>query len=134
MLPIPPQGGRVLGIGVDLTECDRIAAILERQGEAFLRKVFTQEEQAYCLRQSNPAPGLAARFAAKEAVSKCFGTGIGEKLDWLSIEVCKGPAEEPFIRLHGKGLDLLRSVGGSGILLSLSHTRQLAIAAAVLYA
>lgn len=133
MLPLPPSGGRVLGIGIDLVECDRVAGILQRQKAAFLRKVYTVGESTYCLAQQNPAPSLAARFAAKEAVAKCFGTGIGEHLDWLSIEVIKGPLEEPLIQLHGKGLALLRQCAASGVLISLTHTRSLAMAAAVLY-
>jgi holo-[acyl-carrier protein] synthase len=127
-----PEGGIVRGVGTDLIECERIAKVLERQKERFLDRVFTRDEQAYCMRMKNPVPHMAARFAAKEAVSKCFTTGIGESLGWKSIEVVKGEREEPIVRLDEQGLALLKQVGGNDILLSLSHTENYGLAFAVL--
>jgi holo-[acyl-carrier protein] synthase len=127
-----PEGGIVRGVGTDLIECERIAKVLERQKERFLDRVFTRDEQAYCMRMKNPVPHMAARFAAKEAVSKCFTTGIGESLGWKSIEVVKGEREEPIVRLDEQGLALLKQVGGKDILLSLSHTENYGLAFAVL--
>ena len=75
-----PEGGIVRGVGTDIIECERIAKVFDRQKDRFLKRVYTEGEQDYCLKMKNPVPHLAARFAAKEAVSKCFTTGIGESL------------------------------------------------------
>ena len=127
-----PKGGMVRGIGTDLIECARIGRVLERQQERFLARVFTEGEQAYCLKMKNPVPHLAARFAAKEAVSKCFTTGIGETLGWRSIEVIKGERDEPYIRLDDRGKALLQKLGGTEVLITLSHTEHYGLAVAVL--
>jgi holo-[acyl-carrier protein] synthase len=127
-----PEGGIVRGVGTDIIECSRIAGVLERQGERFLKRVFTEGERAYCLRMKNPVPHLAARFAAKEAVSKCFTTGIGESLGWQSIEVVKGEREEPLVRLDQRGLALLKVLGANDVLISLSHTDTYGLAFAVM--
>jgi len=117
-----PNGGVVIGMGADLIECSRVARVYERQRERFLERVFTERERAYCLQMRNPIPHLAARFAAKEAVSKAFTTGIGAELGWKSIEVIKGSRDQPLIQLDEKGQALLRAVGGTEILITLSHT------------
>lgn len=126
-----PAGGVVIGIGTDLIECDRVGRVYERQQERFLERVFTEAERDYCLLMRNPVPHLAARFAAKEAVSKAFSTGIGAELGWKSIEVLKGERGQPLIRLDEQGQALLRAVGGSGVLISLSHSRNYAQAVAL---
>ena len=117
-----PPGGKVRGLGTDLIECARIARVLERQGERFLRRVYTPGERAYCEKMRNPTPFFAARFAAKEAVAKAFTTGIGPYLGWKSIEVVKGPREEPHIRLDERGEALLQHLGASRVLITLAHT------------
>lgn len=127
-----PAGGAVRSVGTDMIECERIQRVYERQRDRFLKRVFTPGEQDYCLGMKNPIPHLAARFAAKEAVSKCFTTGIGEALGWKSVEVVKGAREEPLVRLDERGLALLESLGAETVLLSLSHTAHHAIAVAVL--
>ncbi|MFP4281320.1 MAG: holo-ACP synthase [Verrucomicrobiota bacterium] len=129
-----PAGGIVRGIGIDLIETERIEGVWKRQQERFLNRVFTAGEQAYCLKMKNPVPHLAARFAAKEAVSKAFTTGIGKRLGWKSIEVVKGEREQPLIRLDAQGQALLAAVGGSEVLVSLSHTAHYGQAVAVLVA
>lgn len=129
-----PEGGTVRGVGTDIIECSRIARVLERQGERFLKRVYTQGEQDYCMQMKNPVPHLAARFAAKEAVSKCFTTGIGSALGWKSIEVLKGEREEPLIQLDEKGSKLLEELGGTDVLVSLSHTENYGLAFAVIVA
>jgi holo-[acyl-carrier protein] synthase len=134
MLPPLPPGGRLLALGCDVIEVSRVAGVRERQGARFLDRVFTPEEQAYCLGHRDPGPFLAARFAAKEAVSKCFGTGIGAELGWKSIAVAHGSRGEPVIRLDEKGAALLRLRGASGVLVSLSHTGTVAMAVAALVA
>lgn len=130
-LSLPP-GGILLGLGADLVDVARIQGVLERQGERFLNRVFTDEERAYCFQMKVPYPHLAARFAAKEAVSKAFTTGIGAELGWRSISVYHGDRREPLVRLDEKGLQLLKEVGASRVLLTLSHTPTAALAVAAL--
>lgn len=132
MAIVLPEGGHVIGVGTDIIECQRIEKVFSRQGERFLQRVFTELEREYCLKMKNPVPHLAARFAAKEAVSKCFTTGIGLSLGWNTIEIYKGEREEPYVRLFEKGLDLLREVGGKEVLISLSHTENYGLAFAAL--
>lgn len=127
-----PAGGTVRGVGVDLIECARLQSALERHGERFLQRVFTAGERAYCLGMKNPVPHLAARFAAKEAVAKCFTTGIGAELGWLSIEVVKGSREQPLIQLDAAGTHLLHSIGCRDVLISLAHTVHYGMAYALL--
>ena len=129
-----PEGGIVRGVGTDLIECERIAKVFDRQKDRFLKRVYTEGEEAYCMKMKNPIPHLAARFAAKEAVSKCFTTGIGKSLGWKSIEVIKGEREEPIIRLDEKGQALLEQLGCKDVLVSLAHTEIYGTAYAVIVA
>lgn len=131
MIDLPP-GGILLGLGCDLIEVERIRGVLERQGERFLSRVFTDEERAYCDGMKHPHKHYAARFAAKEAVSKCFTTGIGAELGWKSVSVYHGSRHEPLVRLDDKAASLLQAVGGSHVLVSLSHTESAAMAVAAI--
>lgn len=124
--------GHVLGLGCDLCDVARIRAVWERQGERFLAMTFTDGERAYCLRMRDPAPFLAARFAAKEAVSKAFGTGIGEELGWKSIEVTHDERGAPVVKLDAGGEALLAARGATGVMLTLTHTDTMAMAVAAL--
>src|SRR5919109_2353653 len=112
----------VIGIGVDLVECARIERSLDRFGEKFLRRVFTQGEIEYSMSMKFPARHLAARFAAKEAVSKAFGTGIGKAMGWRNIDVHKKESGEPFLVLHGCADKLAAKRGVTSVLITLSHT------------
>ncbi len=125
-------GGPVIGIGCDLVEVERIGQVIERHGDRFLDKTFTDEERAYCATLKFPQKHYAARWAAKEAVAKAFTTGIGEHLDWTSISVYHGERQEPLVRLDQKGRKLLSEVGGAGVLISLSHTEMHAMAFATI--
>jgi len=125
--------GNVLGLGCDLCEVARVRGVWERQGERFLDYTFTPGERAYCLGMRDPAPFLAARFAAKEAVAKAFGTGIGAELGWKSIEVVHGERGEPLVRFDAQGQALLAARGAAGVMLTLSHTDTMAMAVAVLH-
>jgi holo-[acyl-carrier protein] synthase len=129
-LQLPP-GGIVLGIGCDLIEVQRIHDVIARSGERFLARVFTDEERAYCATKAHPHKHLAARWAAKEAVSKCFTTGIGAELGWKSVSIYHGERHEPLVRLDERGLALLQSVGGTSVQVTLSHTEATAMAVAV---
>ena len=122
----------VIGVGVDLVECSRIQHSLDRFGERFLHRVFTDGEIAYSNSMKFPARHLAARFAAKEAVSKAFGTGIGKSMGWRDIDVQKKQSGEPFLVLTGGAEALARERGMTNALITLSHTDQHAVAMIVL--
>src|SRR5438034_10101571 len=93
----------ILGIGIDIIEVARISASYERFGERFLNRILLPNEIAYCLSYRQPAPFLAARFAAKEAISKAFGTGIGAQLGWRDTAVGRKQSGEPVgIRPEGR--------------------------------
>lgn len=126
--------GHVLGIGCDLCDVARVRGVWERQGERFLDYTFTAAERVYCLRMPDPAPFLAARFAAKEAVAKAFGTGIGAELGWKSIEVIHDERGAPGVKFDALGEALLAARGAAGVLLTLSHTDTTAMAVAALVA
>ena len=127
-----PPGGVLVGLGADLVDVARIAGVRERQGERFLHRVYTDEELAYCMGMKHPDKHLAARFAAKEAVSKAFTTGIGAELGWKSVSVYHGERHEPLVRFDEKGAALLAQVGGTHVLLTLSHTDTAAMAVAAI--
>jgi holo-[acyl-carrier protein] synthase len=130
-LQLPP-GGILTGLGCDLIEVQRIRDVLDRHGDRFLDRVFTEEERAYCFSMAHPHKHLAARWAAKEAVSKCFTTGMGGELGWKSVSIYHGVRDEPLVRLDEKGLALLRHVGATHVLVSLSHTETSAMAVSAL--
>ena len=130
--PTLPAGGVLIGLGADLIEVERVRGVLERQGERFLARVFTEEERAYCAGMAHPFKHYAARFAAKEAVSKCFGTGIGAELGWKSVSIYHGERHQPLVRLDELGAALLRRVGATHVHVTLSHTETMALAVAAL--
>ena len=122
----------ILGTGVDIIEVTRIRGSYEKFGERFINRVLRPDEIRYCLSHRDPAPFLAARFAAKEAVSKAFGTGIGGRLGWQDLEVARKDSGEPYVILHDQGLVLLAERGATHVHLTLSHTNQHAVAVAML--
>jgi holo-[acyl-carrier protein] synthase len=124
----------VLGIGVDLVENARIQHSLDRFGDRFLQRVFTQGEIEYSQSMKFPARHLAARFAAKEAVSKAFGTGIGKAMGWKDIEVHRKPSGEPFVVLEGGAKKLAEERRVAAVWITLSHTEHHAMAMIVLEA
>jgi len=124
----------IIGTGIDIIEVGRIESSHEKFGERFLKRILRPAEIEYCLSHKRPAPFLAARFAAKEAVSKAFGTGIGAQLSWQDVEVGRKPSGEPFVILHDGGLRLLEQRNARMVHLSLSHTEAYAAAVAVLEA
>lgn len=127
-----PPGGLLLGLGCDVIEVERVRGVLERQGERFLQRVFTDEERAYCGQMAHPHKHYAARFAAKEAISKAFSTGIGAELGWRSMSIYHGERHQPLVRLDEKGEALLRQLGGTHVIASLSHTETVAMAIAAI--
>ena len=117
----------MLCTGIDLIEIERIEKAIEHHGERFLKRVFTPGELAEV--RNSPA-SLAARFAAKEAVAKALGTGIGA-VGWQEIEILRGPANQPVLYLHGSASELARKLGLDTWSVSLSHTHEYATAIAV---
>ena len=122
----------VLGVGVDIIETTRIEHSLERFGERFLHRVFTQGEIDYCRSMKYPARHFAARFAAKEAVSKAFGTGIGKSMGWKDIDIHREGSGQPFIVLEGAAKIFAAERKVSAVWVSLSHTDHYAAATAVI--
>ena len=122
----------ILGVGIDIIEVARIKASYEKFGERFINRILHADEIAYCLSHKNPAPFLAVRFAAKEAISKAFGTGICAQLGWQDMEIRRKESGEPFVVLHGKGEKLFAARGAKQLLVTLSHTENYAAATAVL--
>jgi holo-[acyl-carrier protein] synthase len=122
----------ILGIGIDIIEVARIAASLEKFGHRFGKRILSPDEIAYCLAHRQPAPFVAARFAAKEAISKAFGTGIGVQLGWQDMEIAHRESGEPYVILHGKGKNLFEARRAKNLFVSISHTEAYAAVTAVL--
>ena len=118
--------------GIDLVENDRIAGAIERQGEAFLSRAFTAGERAYCGGIARPVPSYAARWAAKEAVAKALGTGIGADAAMHEIEVIRSENGEPGICLHGAAAATAARLGVAEVGISLTHTEAYSAAFAIL--
>jgi holo-[acyl-carrier protein] synthase len=123
----------ILGLGIDLIETSRIQDSLDRFGDKFLQRVFLEGEIKYCQSMKAPSRHFAARFAAKEAVSKAFGTGIGSSLGWKDIEICRSEKGQPFLKLHGNGAKLAQEMAVTGTMISLTHHETSAAAVAILY-
>ncbi|HWQ00341.1 MAG TPA: holo-ACP synthase [Vicinamibacterales bacterium] len=122
----------IVGLGIDAAEVARIAQAIERYGDRFLRRIFTEQEIAYCRRRRNPAPHFAARFAAKEAAMKALGTGFARGVLFRDIEIVRAPGGPPQIRLHGGAARRLERLGATHALVTLTHTETLALAQVLL--
>lgn len=120
----------VHGIGTDIIEIERIKRTVDRKGERFLKRVFTDSELAFCSSRENPFPCLAARFAAKEAVLKALGTGIGN-CRWTDVEVVRNGAGAPEIVLSGNAGKLACEIGITRVMISISHDRERAVSFAL---
>ncbi len=116
------------GLGTDIVEIARIERAHKRYGKAFLRKVFTQNEEDYCLKKKNPYPSLAARFCAKEAVAKALGYGFGEEISFKDIEVLRDNFGKPSIALS---LKLKNRFYNPQLFVSISHSRLYATATVI---
>ena len=122
----------IVGTGVDIAEVDRIEAAVTRFGDRFLRRVFTPSEVSYCLGKPNAAERLAARFAAKEAGMKAIGTGLRNGITWQDVEVVRLPGQRPILQFHDKAAEFAARLGCKRTHLSLSHTKEQAIAHVIL--
>jgi holo-[acyl-carrier protein] synthase len=122
----------IVGTGVDITEVPRIAAAIERFGERFLRRIFTDNEIRYCESKQNRVERFAARFAAKEAALKALGTGWRRGIAWRDVEVTREPGGRPTMVFHGVAREFAAKLGTKRVHLSLSHTVEHAIAQVIL--
>ena len=121
----------VLGIGTDIIECLRIAQMIERHGELFINRVYTDHEIAYCRARKAATQHFAGRWAAKEAVLKAMGTGWRRGISWRDIEVRNQPSGKPVIALRGGARDVIEASGIQQMLISISHCRSHATAYAL---
>ena len=122
----------VLGLGTDLIETRRVQESIDRYGDRFLERIFTEGEIAYCLRKKkNAAESFAARFAAKEAGAKALGTGISHGVSWKEFEVRREASGRPTLHLSGRAAELAEAMGVRRVQLSLTHSRELALAVVV---
>lgn len=117
------------GIGTDLIEIKRIEEAIQRHGSHFLNRLFTPKEQEYAFQHQNSAPTFAGRFAAKEAISKALGVGIGKELAWTDIEILNDAFGKPVVTLREA---VQTAFAHPKILLSISHSKEHAIAFALI--
>ncbi len=122
----------VRGIGVDLVRISRMRETIERWQERFLRRVFTDQEIAYCRSRRDPVPHFAARFAAKEAGLKALGTGLRMGITWRELEVRRERGAAPRLELSGRSREIGLARGGQRMLLALTHDGDYALAQAML--
>ena len=117
----------IIGLGLDATDIPRIVSTIQRYGDRFIRRIFTEGEIAYCTRRREPAIHFAGRFAAKEATMKALGTGHSRGVLWRDIEVVRrgGP---PQLQLHGGAGQRFAAIGGKSSLLTITHSETLALA------
>jgi holo-[acyl-carrier protein] synthase len=118
----------IVGLGVDITEVDRMEAAIERRGRPLLERLFTPSEIAYCEKHRHRAERFAGRFAAKEAAMKALGTGWSRGVRWVDIEVVREPSGKPTLKLSGAACAIATSLGVKKIALTITHTGNTALA------
>ena len=129
LLTIPnDMPGNLISIGTDIIECVRIAQMIEKHGEVFLQRVFTQKEILYCSSRKAATQHYAGRWAAKEAVLKVLGTGWAKGIQWTDVEVVNEVSGAPVIHITGKAADIARELGILEIKITISHCRAYATA------
>lgn len=121
----------IVGIGTDIVEVVRIGQMIERHGELFLQRVYTEEEIRYCQRRKEYLQHYAGRWAAKEAVMKTLGTGWARGVGWRDIEVCSQKSGQPLLEVHGGAKEVAEQLGIRSILITISHCRAYATATAI---
>jgi holo-[acyl-carrier protein] synthase len=118
----------IVGLGVDIAEVERVRVAIERRGEAFLKRVFTPGEIAYCESHRNRFERYAGRFAAKEAAMKALGTGWRRGICWLDIEVLRLPSGKPALQLRGRAQEFAEQLEVKNISLTITHSGNTALA------
>ncbi len=121
----------IFGIGTDITECLRIARMIERHGELFVNRVYTPEEVQYCQSRKQSTQHYTGRWAAKEAVLKALGTGWIRGISWRDIEIRNQAGGRPIVLLHGGAQQTAERLGVTGVLVSISHCHTHATAYAI---
>ncbi|RMG40459.1 MAG: holo-[acyl-carrier-protein] synthase [Planctomycetota bacterium] len=121
----------IVGLGTDIIEIARIAAMVDRHGRLFLERVYTPSEREHCLRRKHANEALAGRWAAKEAVMKVLGTGFIRGIGWQDIEIVAQRSGRPVVRLHRGAARRARQLGITDVLVSISHCRSYAMATAI---
>jgi holo-[acyl-carrier protein] synthase len=121
----------LIGIGTDITECLRIARMIERHGELFINRVYTPLEIKYCQSRKQATQHFTGRWAAKEAILKALGTGWRRGISWLDVEIRNEPGGKPIVALRGGAKDVVEQLGIREIQVSISHCRSHATAFAV---
>ena len=124
----------IVGTGIDIDEVDRIRQTIERFGRRFTERVFTVEEIRYCESKANRIERYAARFAAKEAAMKAIGTGWNRGVTWRDVEVRRLPGQRPTMVFHGRAGEFFAKLGATHAHLSLTHTKEFAMAQVILEA
>jgi len=122
---------QIFGIGTDITECDRIARMLERHPETFVRRVFTTAEIAYCSQGKQSVQHYTGRWAAKEAILKALGTGWASGITWRDVEILNEPSGKPYVKLTGGAAQIAKEKKIAGVQISISHCTTHAVAFAV---
>ncbi len=122
----------ILGTGVDIAEVSRIRESIERFGDRFLHRIFTDSEISYCEQKATRFESYAARFAAKEAGMKALGTGWSHGVRWRDIEVVRPKGQRPTVQFHGEAAAIAAKLGTKNIALSLTHTSEQALANVIL--
>jgi holo-[acyl-carrier protein] synthase len=118
----------IVGMGIDVAEVKRIRAVVESQGERFVRRVYTEKEAAYCEQFKNKHERYAGRFAAKEAAMKALGTGWSRGVRWVDVEVVRQRGGRPTLELHGEARKIADALGVKSIAISITHTSEQAFA------
>ena len=121
----------ILGIGIDVIQNDRIRESLEKFGDRFINRIYTEGEQQYCKKCANPAIHFAARFAAKEAAFKALGTGWAAGVKWKDVEVERLASGKPELHLHGEALERAKSMGATRFHVSLTHDQLVSVAVVI---
>ena len=121
----------IIGIGTDITECLRIARMIERHGELFIGRVYTPEEIRYCRNRAQATQHFTGRWSAKEAILKALGTGWARGISWLDVEIRNEPSGKPVVAMRGGAKDVVEELGIAKILVTISHCRTHATASAI---
>lgn len=122
----------ILGLGIDIIDTPRVKKIADEYGEDFIVKIFTDSEIDYCRSKNNPEINFGARFAAKEALLKALGTGLRGDINWKDIEIMNDSLGKPSIKLNGKAAESSNKLGVTRVTVSLSHTKDYAVAVVIL--
>jgi holo-[acyl-carrier protein] synthase len=121
----------IIGIGTDITECLRIAHMIERHGELFITRVYTPQEIAYCQSRAAATQHFTGRWCAKEAILKALGTGWSRGISWLDMEIRNEPGGKPIVAVRGGVKDVVEQIGITKLMVSISHCRSYATAHAL---